>query len=417
MSTALVTPEPSATAPHLEGRTAPGTTSPLNLRPSSVVDPAALADVLAAARENAPSADVEAAFPTAVMDRLRTTRLLGLVVPTRYGGPGGTVDDVLAVSHALSRECTSSGMIFAMHSQQVEAVVRYGPPRLAERLLPRIARGEVYLASVTTEVGNGGYLLSAGEAVENLGDTLRVQRMAPVVTGGEYADGYLISMRADTEAAQNQVSLVYADAQDLTAEPLGGWNPLGMRATRSVPMRFDGAVPHGNVIGGSGRFREIVTETFGPLAHLGWSACWLGTAAGALARTVAWLRSPAERKRRDMTSDLLRSRLSHIRQRLDLVHALIAHGADVYKTSQSPQAAPYQLLMNAVKLTASQECLAAVNDLIELAGMRHGYLKNSELGLERAVRDLRSAALNYSNDRLHAVDGAMALLDSEVRFV
>jgi acyl-CoA dehydrogenase len=53
--------------------------------------------------------------------------------------------------------------------------------------------------------------------------------------------------------------------------------------------------------------------------------------------------------------------------------------------------------------------------LIDAVGMRHGYLKDSPTRLERTLRDLRSAPLNYSNDRLHLSDGRLALLDPEVR--
>jgi alkylation response protein AidB-like acyl-CoA dehydrogenase len=97
---------------------------------------------------------------------------------------------------------------------------------------------------------------------------------------------------------------------------------------------------------------------------------------------------------------------------------MIAHATAVYRTGDTATlgAPSTQLLMNALKVTASEQCLAAVDELIEVVGMRHGYLKDSSLALERALRDLRSAALNYSNDRLHAVDGALVLLDSEVRF-
>jgi acyl-CoA dehydrogenase len=60
---------------------------------------------------------------------------------------------------------------------------------------------------------------------------------------------------------------------------------------------------------------------------------------------------------------------------------------------------------------------AAVDDLVQLMGMFHGYLRDSPLALERTLRDLRSAPLNYSNDRLHAADGALVLMDQEVRHV
>jgi hypothetical protein len=53
---------------------------------------------------------------------------------------------------------------------------------------------------------------------------------------------------------------------------------------------------------------------------------------------------------------------------------------------------------------------------VEAVGLRHGYLRDSPSRLEQALRDLRSAPLNYSNDRLHLADGQLCLLDPDVHF-
>jgi acyl-CoA dehydrogenase len=140
---------------------------------------------------------------------------------------------------------------------------------------------------------------------------------------------------------------------------LGGWDPLGMRATHSVPMRLTGAVPVTQIVGAPGGFRDIVTATFGPLAHLGWAAAWLGAA--------------------------------------DL------------------SAPPVRMLVNTLKVQAASQCFQAVDQLVEVVGLRHGYLRGSALGLERVFRDLRSASLNYADDRLRLANGVAVLLDPEVR--
>jgi acyl-CoA dehydrogenase len=374
-----------------------------------------LAGVRAVVREHAAETDRDAVFPEAALQALRRSGLLGMQVPAEYGGMGASMADTLHVAAELSRECMSVGMVFVMHCQQVAAIIEHAGPRLRDALLPRIARGEVYIGSVTTEPNSGGHLLSSGAQLTSSASTLHVDRMAPVVTGGSYADGFLITMRAPGAASPTEVSLVYADRDQLDIEVVGGWDPMGMRATHSRPLKFVGDVPADQVVGQHGRFRDIAVRTFAPFAHLGWSACWLGTADGALARTVSLLRK--ERDRRDLGSELLLRRLSQARQRLDTVHALLTHATDVLAGEAEPTSPPVQLLLNAVKITASEQCLAAVNDLVELLGLRHGYLRGSPTALERVLRDLRSASLNYSNDRLHQADGALVLLDQEVRHV
>ncbi|WP_433544639.1 acyl-CoA dehydrogenase family protein (plasmid) [Streptomyces sp. CA-294286] len=360
--------------------------------------------------------DTEAAFPVEALRSLRDTRLLGLLVPTAEGGLGGDLGDVLTATRRLGREDMSLAMIFAMHCQQVAALVQHADGTLREELLPRIGAGGVYLASVTTEAGKGGALLTATAPLEQREGHLLLDRFAPIVTGGAHADGFLVTMRSPDSENEQDVSLVYADRSQLEVASAGGWDPHGMRASHSGALHLRGTVPDHQVVGEHGRFRDVVTHTFGPLAHLGWSAAWLGTAEGALARTVGMLRSPRTRGGACLDSELLLTRLARVRHRLEAVAALLAHTLDtvVHEDVSRPRV---QLLVNGLKVTASEQCHSAVQELVDAVGLRHGYLRDSPVALERALRDLRSASLNFSNDRLLLADGKLTLLDAEVRLV
>lgn len=376
---------------------------------------AAVEQVRAVARDGADRTDRAAAFPVDALAALRDTGLLGLTVPDRYGGSGGTIADLVDVTETLGRADMSVSMIFTMHCQQVAAIDSHGSEKLRAEVLPAVARGEVYLGSVTTEPGTGGHLLTSDSALVAEDGVLRIDRDAPVVTGGPYADGFLITTRAPDATAPTQVDLVYAARDQLELEVIGDWQPLGMRATHSVPMRLRGAVPEWQVVGGHCGFRTVATAVFGPLAHLGWSAAWLGTAAGALSRVLHHARGAAGRRQFDSSSELLRVRLATIRGRIDTVHALLRHTVAVVESTEDRSAPKVQLLLNTLKIRAADECFTAVHELVELTGLRHGYLTGSPLALERAFRDLRSASLNYGNDRLRLANGSLALLDPEVR--
>ncbi|AGS66932.1 acyl-CoA dehydrogenase family protein [Streptomyces collinus] len=358
--------------------------------------------------------DTEAVFPLEALDSLRRTRLLGLLVPSADGGLGGRLGDMLTATRRLGREDMSLAMVFAMHCQQVAALAQHANGTLRGELLPRIGAGEVYLASVTTEAGKGGALLSATAPLQQREGDLLLDRFAPIVTGGAHADGFLVTMRSPHSDSEHDVSLVYADRSQLEVACAGGWDPHGMRASHSGALHLRGSVPGHQVVGEHGRFRDIVTHTFGPLAHLGWSAAWLGTAEGALARTVAMLRSGRTRGGALLDSELLLTRLARVRHRLEAVAALLARTLDavLHEDVSRPRV---QLLVNGLKVTASEQCHAAVQELVDAVGLRHGYLRDSPLALERALRDLRSASLNFSNDRLLLADGRLTLLDPEVR--
>ncbi|MEW2289188.1 acyl-CoA dehydrogenase family protein [Streptomyces sp. NPDC047841] len=380
------------------------------------------AELLALLRRYAAQVDRQARFPAEGLAALRNNGYLGYLVPAEYGGMGGDLGGLVSVAQALAGACVSTAMIWAMHCQQVDVLVRHGGTRLRRRLLPQVAAGKVYLGSVTTESGKGGHLMSAREPL-TAGDPadpaddgkLVLRRHAPVCTGGAHADGYLITMRADEASAEHSVSLVYADRAELTVRPTGVWNPLGMRGTHSGPIHLSGLVDTDQIVGEPGHFREVAVDSMIPVGHLGWSACWLGAARQAFADLVRHL---ARDGRTDLTSPLVRERIARIRFDLDLVSACLHRVREEMDTAReagrrmdTPAA---QIHVNTLKLAASELSFRAVDRMVQLAGLSLGYSGDSPIPLERTFRDLRSAALNYANDRLWTANGALALLDRRV---
>jgi acyl-CoA dehydrogenase len=99
-----------------------------------------------------------------------------------------------------------------------------------------------------------------------------------------------------------------------------------------------------------------------------------------------------------------------------MVNALLRHTVSVVSSREDIATPPVQLLINTLKTEAADGCFRAVDELVEMTGLQGGYLARSPLRLERAFRDLRSASLNYGNDRLRLASGSLALMDSGLRF-
>ncbi|MFC8700799.1 acyl-CoA dehydrogenase family protein [Streptomyces anulatus] len=388
-------------------------------RPGSPADRARriLPVVAGSARE----VDAEARFPAESLEALRGSGLMGLLVPEEYGGLGGGLAELSEVAQILASGCLSTAMIWAMHCQQTDAVVRFGTPRLRSGLLPRIAAGEVYLGSITSEKQTGGHLLTSASPLRESTDGLVVERHAPICTGGAVADGFLLTMRDADDADARRVTLVYADRDQLDVAVSGDWNPLGMRGTHSVALRLSGVIPPHQILGERGEFARIAVDGFIPLGHIGWASCWLGASRQALAELVAVFRSPRRPSSVDLTSDLVAERLARIRMDNETVSAYLrqcleeithcrADGRDVAATS-------VQIHLNTLKVLASELSHRSADRCVELAGLALGYLADSPVPLERHLRDLRSASLNYSNDRLLTATGTLTLADRSVRLV
>ncbi|MEU8001109.1 acyl-CoA dehydrogenase family protein [Catellatospora sp. NPDC049111] len=366
--------------------------------------------------------DESGRFPADNVRLLRESGLLGTLVPTEYGGLGQGLPQLVTIAGTLGAGCASTAMIWAMHCQQVATLVRHGSKELRAEALPRIAAGDCLLASITTEAGKGGHLLSALSPLQAAdGHRLGVERDAPVVTGGMEADAYLITMRTAADRPANDVSLAYVPTTDADVAFRSGWQTLGMRGTASVGVRLTAQIDPSQLINGPGGFRPVAVETMIPVGHLAWAAVWLGTARGAFRFVVDLLRNPKTRGAW-RESDLAAERLARVRLQLDTLSAYLwtclAEYQDLLDDEQAGPgrfgATAFQLHVNNLKVLASETSFQAVDDLITIAGLRHGYVRSPAHPLERAFRDLRAAALMYSNDRLMTANGRLALLDRTV---
>jgi acyl-CoA dehydrogenase len=379
----------------------------------------AVAEVLPVLREHAEEVDTDATFPHDGLAALSNSGLLGLLVPDEQGGLGGDLTDLVEVAQQLAACCMSTALVWAMHCQQTDSLVRFASPWVREHVLPRIARGELYLASVTTEPGKGGHLLTGVAPLERSGELLRLDRDAPVVTGGLHATGFLVTMRASDDATAHQLSLVYADRDQLDLAQSADWNTLGMRGTQSVGLKISGTVPAHQIVGEPGEFRTVAVESMAPVGHLGWAACWLGAARGSFGELVGWLRSGKRSRSIDVTSELVAERIARIRMDLELVggylHRVTDEVVGLRAEQRSLAGTDVQIHLNTLKVTAAELTFGAVDRMVQLAGLTTGYRRDSPLPLERTFRDLRSASLNYANDRLLVSTGALAMMDRAVR--
>jgi acyl-CoA dehydrogenase len=377
----------------------------------------ALAEACPVLQRHAAEADRAGVFPVASINALRGCGLMGLVVPAEYGGVGGDLHDLAYAAQRLAGGCLSTALAWVMHCQQVDTIVRFATRSLQDRLLPRVGRDGYYIASVTAESGTGGALLRGREALVLEGAGFRLDRSAPVVTGGAHADGFLVKMRTALDTAETDVSLVFADRADVDVQCGPGWDAVGMRATENVAMVLRGTIPADQIVGGMSGFRQVTIEAFAAFAHIGWGASWLGAARAGLSALIREIRA-GKHVRVDVGSDLVRHRIARIRCRLESVSAYLRCVLDEVQArrsrAESLEVPAVQIHLNTLKVLAAQQTFAAVNEMVELAGLRTGYLRTGPVPLERLWRDLRSASLSYDDNQLLVSNGSLSLLDPAV---
>lgn len=373
----------------------------------------------AVAREHADAVDRDGRFPSEAMAALREEELLGAMVPRALGGHGATIADVAHHCQRLAQGCASTAMIYAMHQIQVACILAHGLKDEWNRAFAgRIAGEQLLLASITSEVGIGGDMRSSKCAVAVDGDRFSLAKEAPTVSYGAHADAYLVTARVNADAPASDQVLVTVPRADARMAQTGEWDALGMRGTCSTAFSFVGQGLAAQILPD---FATIAADTMVPVSHLLWGAVWTGIAAAALSRARNYLRAAARRQpgavlpgaarlmRATGQLELMQARLAMMIAQYDASHAL---GEDrpvlPPEVAGWPSGLASATALNTLKHDLSEMCHAVVLEALLICGMA-GYKNGTDFSVGRHLRDILSAQLMISNDRIAATTGALLL--------
>lgn len=372
------------------------------------------------AADHADAVDREGRFPVEAFAALREAGLLGAMVPRDLGGHGATLAEVASHCQALARGCSSTAMIYAMHHIQVACVLVHGSEDDWHRgFARRIADEQLLLASITSEVGIGGDMRSSLCAVAVAEDRFTLAKQAPTVSYGAHADAFLVTARTHANAPPSDQSLVVVMRDQSGMVPTGEWDAHGMRGTCSIGFGFTGSGPAAQIL--PAPFAEIAADTMVPVSHLLWAATWTGIAVEALSRARNFLRAQARRQpgvvlpgaSRLMAAagklELLQGRVATMLTQYDACYAL---GGDRTTVSAAEAGWPENFArataLNMLKRDVSEMCHDVVVQAMLICGMA-GYKNGTAFSVGRHLRDILSAQLMISNDRIAATTGALLL--------
>lgn len=203
--------------------------------------------VLPILRANAEVADRTATFQ---MDNLRAIRdagLLGLIVPERYGGLGGTLRDLCAATFAMGTACPSTALAYFFHCtsasrgllplEAIEAglytaeevpVVR----AFAEKLLCKMGERRLWLANFASESGKSeGANVTISTEARPVAGGWRLNGVKSFGCATGVADEYLVTAKLAGSNDVNSLALFFVPRDAEGVSPRAPWQPIGMRAT------------------------------------------------------------------------------------------------------------------------------------------------------------------------------------------
>jgi acyl-CoA dehydrogenase len=368
------------------------------------------------AARHAGEVDAQARFPSETVAALRKAGLLSAPVPHAFGGAGCTMLQLAQLCATLSQGCGSSGMVLAMHYIQVACLVRHGAddPYFAQYLRD-LVNHQPLLASMTSEVGTFGDTRSSVCAVERDGPRFVLHKDATTGSYCAHADAILVTSRRDAQAPASDQVLTLVKREDATLIQTTTWDTLGMRGTCSPGFRLESAGPAEQIVPGA--FADISAQTMVPYSHILWSALWWGIAADAVNRAATYVRGEARKK--PGTVPPTATRLAEVSAQLQGMRQQWQSSAQAFDDATQRPGGDQELLdmawalrLNNLKIACSEAAPQIVHRALQIVGVL-GYKNDSPFSLGRHYRDVLSASLMISNERIAAKSASMLLVHKD----
>ena len=353
--------------------------------------------------------DASARFPSEAIAALRAAGLLGALVPVHLGGAGASTSETADAVAALARGCASTAMVYAMHQIQVACLARHGGTPKIDAFLADVAAEGLLLASATTEAGVGGDVRTSICAVTREDGHFRLEKEAPVISYGAFADAVLATARRSADSPASDQVLVVCRRGNTKLEETSGWDTLGFRGTCSNGFRLTAEDDEDYVLPAS--YADISAQTMLPTSHIVWSSVWLGIAGDAVDRARRYVQAEARRKPGQTTPAALHlaELMPTYQSFVDLVHGAARRYDELAEDRDALSSVGFAVAINGLKVAASELVVDIVHRALLICGMA-GYRNDSPFSLGRHLRDALGAALMVNNDRIVANNAQLLLV-------
>ncbi|HEU5031518.1 MAG TPA: acyl-CoA dehydrogenase family protein [Spirillospora sp.] len=350
-------------------------------------------------------------FPERSLAAVREAGLLGLTVPTEYGGQGRGLFEGCLVVEELARVCTSSAMaVQPFLNGPWRAIHVLGDDAQRERLLPGVAAGTRHFAIAMSEPGAGTAGTDLRAELRPDGSGFRLYGDKSWVTGGREADTIIVFCRAPGTAGPYGIGAVLIEGRpDGMAEP--HVDPkMGIRGVAECTLRFDGVriEPEDVLVmpePGAKRGAEILVNQFNP-ERCGNAAMCTGIAQGALDASVSHLKQRRQFDRPLADFQGLQWMIADMALDVEVSRTLVWRAARANTDGFPPQR---ETVM--AKLYSSEMVQRVTNQAIQLHGAR-GYSRRWPL--ERFFRDGRGLSMGGGTTEVMRNMLASIVLDRRV---
>ncbi len=216
--------------------------------------------------------------------------VMGVEIPTEYGGGGSSFFTAILAVQALARVDPSLSVLVDVQNTLVEnALLRWGTEAQKARYCPKLA-SEWVGSYALSEASSGSDAFALKARAEKRGDRYVLNGRKLWITNAHESSLFIVFANLDPDKGYKGISAFLVE-RGFTGFSVGKKeDKLGIRASSTCELMLDDCeVPEENVLGEVGRGYKIAIEALNE-GRIGIGAQMLGLAEGAFAQALSYMR-------------------------------------------------------------------------------------------------------------------------------
>ena len=340
--------------------------------------------------------------------------LLGIHVPTQYGGRGSDLMTYMDALIRFGREGTGVRTLFSGHCSIGQApIMEWGNDDQKRRYLPASSRGDKILAFGLTEPDAGSNPLEMQTTYRRDGDRFLLNGVKYLISNGGIADAVVAFAYPEEQKDRISAFIVDTDGPGFESEELSA--KLGLPTSNTAMFELtDHSVPVENLLGAEGDGWRIAMATLRS-GRLSVAAGCVGVIEDCLQETLDYARQRSQHGKEIARHQLIQDHIARIeigRQASDslLRTAVEAKTASELEPNNRDLLQRADLLAAEAKYFASNAACEAADRAVQVFGGR-GYSELFRPG--RHWKDVRVCRIYEGTDEILKLKIAAALLGKE----
>tara|TARA_B100001250_G_C19813930_1_gene797232 strand:+ start:3260 stop:4396 length:1137 start_codon:yes stop_codon:yes gene_type:complete len=335
-------------------------------------------------------------FPIQVFKKLGELGMLGVLVPTKYGGSGFGYNEYVTVISEISRFCGSIGLSVAAHNSLcVGHILKFGNEEQKLKWLPKLSNGENLGAWGLTETGTGSDALRMNTTATKNGDIWTINGAKNFITHGISGDVMVVMVRTGSVGDSHGISAFVVDKSNPGFKSGKKENKLGMRASETSEVVFENCqVHHSDMLGkeGDGFIQAMKVLDGGRISI---AALALGISKGAYFASLNYSKEREQFGRPICNFQGVSFKLA------DMITDIEASELMIYRACQ--------LIMNNEPVTkesamakyyASETCVKIANEAVQIFG---GYGYTKDFPVEKYYRDSKLCTIGEGTSEIQKI--------------